>query len=195
MIKLNKSVSLLFFALFSILISGLDDGVVYANPNDTPPPLEEMYTQIGYKSVEEAVKEFENHFKREVKLPFIVPPVPFTHQFGRFNDLDDDLNDSLDIEFINEKSPVNHYKVLIRPVIHKIPIRNKDVLKVIELRNGNDAKFIEVSGFNVLVFESDNWQYMIGIDKRVANQVTSDLLVEIANSIDYVPKRRDSLLK
>jgi hypothetical protein len=99
----------------------------------------------------------------------------------------------LDIEFINEKSPENHYKIDIRPVKHKIAIRDKSVLKVFKLRNGNDAKYIEISGFNVLVFERDNWQYMISIDKRVSNTVTLEMLVEIANSIDYVPEKRSSL--
>lgn len=191
--KLKKSVPLLLFLFSSVLFCGINNGTVYANLNDMSPPLEEMYTQIGYKTVEEAVIEFENHFKKDVKLPFLVPSIPFTHYFGRFNDLKTAINNSLDIEFINEKSPENHYKIDIRPVKHKIAINDKSVLKVFKLRNGNDAKYIEISGFNVLVFEIDNRQYMISIDKRVSNTVTPEMLVEIANSIDYVPEKRSSL--
>ena len=36
---------------------------------------------------------------------------------------------------------------------------------------------------NFLVFEKDNWQYMIGIDKKVSNKVTPEILIDIANSI------------
>jgi hypothetical protein len=190
--KLKKSGPLLLFLFSSVLFYGINNGTVYANLDDMS-SIEEMYTQIGYKTVDEAVKEFESHFKKDAKLPTLMPSIPFTHYFGRFNDLEAVINDSLDIEFINEKSPENHYKIDIRPVKHKIAIRDKSVLKVFKLRNGNDAKYIEISGFNVLVFERDNWQYMISIDKRVSNTVTLEMLVEIANSIDYVPEKRSSL--
>lgn len=42
-----------------------------------------------------------------------------------------------------------------------------------------------ISGFNVLVFDKDNWQYMLSIDKRASDKVTAENLVQIANSIDY----------
>lgn len=189
---MNKWISLLLL-IFSILIYGINTDKVCANENDKPPSYEEFFSEIGYKTVEEAIKEFEQHFKQDLKLPLRIPPIAFTHYFGRFNDLEGDINDSLDIEFINEKSPENYYKIDIRPVKHKIAIRNKSVLKVFKLRNGNDAKYIEVSGFDVLVFERDNWQYMISFDKRVSNTVTPEMLVEIANSIDYIPEKRSSL--
>lgn len=44
---------------------------------------------------------------------------------------------------------------------------------------------MEISGFNVLAFEREDWQYMLWIDKRVSNKVTPEVLVDIANSIDY----------
>jgi hypothetical protein len=193
-IKLNKRFSILLF-LFSIVICLITNGKAYANPNDTPPPLEEMYTQIGYKTIEEAVNEFENHFKKDVKLPFIVPSIPFSHQFGRFSeDKEYDINDSLGIELINEKAPENHYKIDIRPLKNKINFMNRGNQKVITLKNGQEAIYINEKYYNLLVFEKDDWQYMLGIDKRVANKVTEEILVTIANSIDYVPKKKSSLL-
>lgn len=42
-----------------------------------------------------------------------------------------------------------------------------------------------ISGFNVLVFERDGWQYMLSIDKRVSDKVTPETLLDIANSIEY----------
>lgn len=38
--------------------------------------------------------------------------------------------------------------------------------------------------FRFLVFEKDNWQYILGINKELANKVTPKVLVEIADSID-----------
>ena len=181
---MKKSISY-FMLVFSFLISGVMAGTVNANVNEKPQPLEEIYPEIGYKTVEEAVKEFEQHFKRDLKLPLRIPPINFTHYFGRFSDLDGDLNDSFEIKFISDESPENHYKINVRPVNHKIPIKDKYIFKVFKLKNGNEAKYMEYRSFGALVFERDNWQYMLSIDKRISDKVTPEILVEIANSIDY----------
>ncbi|GIN39282.1 hypothetical protein [Heyndrickxia oleronia] len=44
---------------------------------------------------------------------------------------------------------------------------------------------MNVSGFNILVFERDTWQYFLSIDKRLSRKVTLEMLVDIADSIDY----------
>ncbi|WP_342541742.1 hypothetical protein MHH33_10955 [Paenisporosarcina sp. FSL H8-0542] len=51
------------------------------------------------------------------------------------------------------------------------------------LNNGQKAIYFEHQLFNFFVFESGNWQYMLGIDKRVS-KVTPATFVEIANSIE-----------
>jgi hypothetical protein len=181
---MNRNMTLYSFIL-SVLICLTINGTVYANTNDKPQPYEEIYPEIGYKTVEEAVKGFEQHFKQSLTLPLRVPPITFTHHFGRFNDLEGDLNDSFEVEFISDKSPENHYQIDVRPLKYKIPIRDKYVLGVYKLKNKNEATYMNISGFNGLVFERDNWQYMLSVDKRVSEQVTPEILVEIANSIDY----------
>lgn len=181
---MNKRVSLLLL-IFSMLICGADNDTVCANKNDKPPPYEEFFPEIGYKTVEEAIKEFEQHFKQDLKLPLKVPPIAFTHYFGRFNDLEGDNNDSLNIEFVSEISPENHYKIDIRHLKNKITLRDKGNQQIYTLKNGQKAIFIVERIANILVFEKDNWQYMLGIDNRIANKVTPEILVEIANSIDY----------
>jgi hypothetical protein len=45
----------------------------------------------------------------------------------------------------------------------------------------------------MIVFEKDNWQYMLSIDKRVSKQVSIQSLIEIANSIDYSTKKKKLL--
>jgi hypothetical protein len=170
-----------FFHLFilGIILCWIHSGTANAS-NDKQRPLEEIFSEIGYKSVEEAVQEFEHHFNQDIKLPLRVPPIDFTHHFGRFNDLEGEINDSLEIDLISDESAEHHYKINVRPAKYKIPLKAKNVFK---LKNGNDAIYTNVSGFNLLVFERDGWQYILSIDKRVSEQVTPAVFVEIANSI------------
>lgn len=164
---------------FIILIGGVNN--VSANAfNNQPRPLEEIYFEIGYSTVEEAVSEFEQHFKKDVKLPVRVPPITFTHHFGRFNNLEGDVNDSLEVVFLNEDFPGLHFKIDIRPVSHKIPWSVNDTHK---LQNGSNAQYINVANFNLLVFEREAWQYILSVDKKASGQVTAEVLVEIANSV------------
>lgn len=72
------------FSIIFIVISLSANKMVYANPNDRPLTLEECYIKMGYKSGEEATKEFENHFKENVKLPSMKPAIPFTHRYGEW---------------------------------------------------------------------------------------------------------------
>ncbi|UAT32934.1 hypothetical protein K7T73_20025 (plasmid) [Bacillus badius] len=52
------------------------------------------------------------------------------------------------------------------------------------LKDGQKAIYIAERHFRFLVFEKDNWQYILGINKELANKVTPKVLVEIAYSID-----------
>jgi hypothetical protein len=144
---------------------------------------ENIYREIGYQSVTKAVREFENSFSVAVNLPTRLPPVEFTHCFGRFNDLEGDVNDNLEVTFISERFPENHYKIDIRPKTSKIKVSANQVVKTVGLTEGQNGTFIRVPGFDVLVFEKDNWQYILSIDKRISQQGT-DLLVKIAESLD-----------
>jgi hypothetical protein len=194
-IHLKKGVRFMTKISLIVLLLSISIGIsgkVFANTSNITRAFEEIYPEIGYESVEEALKACEKHFKQDLKLPLRQPPIAFTHQFGRFSNLDGDINDSFEVEFISDQSPENHYIIDVRPAKHRITIPDKFVLKSFKLKNGNVATYINVSGFNVLVFERDHWQYMLNIDKRVSTKVTSEMLVEIANSIDYEPKRRSS---
>lgn len=177
---MNRFISLLLISFSLLFLLS-----IYASANDKPRSYEEIYPEVGYTTVEDAVNEFEQHFKQKLKLPLRVPPISFTHQFGRFNDLDGDSNDSLEVIFINEKVSENHYQIIVRPIMNKIPIKEEYVLKTFELKNGIKATYMTISGFNALVFESGDWQYMLNIDKRASNKITPETLLDIANSIDY----------
>jgi len=117
-------------------------------------------------------------------LPKIKPSIPFSHQFGRFyEDKEYNINDLLEIKFVNEKAEENNYKIDIRPLENKIIFKDRGNQKAYTLKNGQKAIFFEHQLFNFFVFENGNWQYMLGVDKRVS-KVTPDTLVEIANSIE-----------
>ena len=183
--KLDKSKSLLL-VLFGILICGLYYGTVNAKPNDTPQSFGEIFTEVGYKSVADALGDFEHHFNQELKLPTRVPPISFTHYFGRFSNLDGEINDTLEVKFISDQLPDNHFKMDVRPIQHKITFE-KYKSKIFKLKNGTNATYIDdlKVGFNLLVFERDNWQYVFSIDADVSDKVTPEILVQIANSIDF----------
>ncbi|MGE7918245.1 hypothetical protein ACQKM9_04755 [Viridibacillus sp. NPDC093762] len=156
--------------------------------NDKPSPYEKIYPEMGYKTVIAASNEFEQHYNEKLELPLRVPPISFTHYFGRFSE----YNHSFEVVFINDQASENHYKVDIRPIQERIPNRKRYVLNTFELKNGNEATLMRISDFNVLVFERGKWQYMLSIDKRVSAKVTAEILVEIANSIDYPSAKEGS---
>ncbi|MCT8137854.1 hypothetical protein H1D32_08860 [Anaerobacillus sp. CMMVII] len=181
---MKKCIYLLSFVLSIVFSTNIDKG--YAIVNDRPRPFEEAYIEIGYKSVEEALINFEKHFNQRLALPLRVPPIVFTHKFGRFNDLEGALNDSFEVEYVNENSGKNHYMIKVKHIDHKLKIPSKYVLNDYTLKNGKKAQFIKIStNFKALVFERDCWQYTLSIDSGVSQQVTPEVLVEIANSIDY----------
>lgn len=169
----------------SILMFGTIDKTVYANSNDKPQPLEEFYPEIGYKTVDEALNEFEKHFNKNLKLPLRVPSINFTHYLGRFNNLDGEINDSFEVQFISDESPENHYKINVRHSKDKINFSKSEIIKVYKLKDGQNALYASNRTANVLIFEKGNWQYMLSVDKRVSDKVTPETLVQIANSIDY----------
>lgn len=95
MIRTISLLSISFCLLFFV--------TAYATVHDKSRSYEEIYPEIGYKTVEEALNDFEHHFKQRLKLPMRVPPISFTHYFGRFNDSDGNSNDSFEVTFISDK--------------------------------------------------------------------------------------------
>ncbi|WP_244951523.1 hypothetical protein [Sutcliffiella horikoshii] len=153
--------------------------------NYTSEEFQESLFEIGYKSIYEAINEGNEHFNQEIALPVQLPPVAFTHSFGRFDNLDGDVNDKYDIEYVNKDTPQNHYKISIQPVKYGMDFRDNHIDQKIKLDDGNEAIYSTkaVNGFNLLVFERDKFQYILSVDKRISDIATSDILVEIANSI------------
>ncbi|MFJ7737387.1 hypothetical protein ACIQ2D_13830 [Lysinibacillus sp. NPDC097287] len=181
---MNKTISL-FLVIFCLLFL-----TVYAMANDEPRPFEEIYTKIGYKTVEAAADDFEQHFQQKLILPLRVPPISFTHHFGRLNDLDGENNDSFEVKFISDQFSEHHYKIDIRPIKYKVSIKKEDILGTFTLKNGTTSTYMTFSDFNALAFENDDWQYMLCINKQVSDKVSPEILVDIANSMDYSTEQK-----
>ncbi|MGE7667554.1 carbon monoxide dehydrogenase [Ureibacillus composti] len=180
MIKLKKN-SLFPLISFCILICALNYGTVNANPDYTTPSFEEQFREMGYKTVVEAVKEFENHCNCSVKLPTMIPSIPFTHEFGEFyEDKEYEINDSLQIRLVNSEIRNNIFKIDIRPLKNKLDFEGEKYT----LQDGTEGVYFESHLFNFFVFEKYNLQYLIGIHNKAANIETPEVLVDIANSIN-----------
>ena len=145
--------------------------------------FERGYSEIGYKEVNIALQESKDHFNRNIALPTQLPPVTFTHNFGRFNNLEGDANDEFEITYINKDLTQNHYQIRIKPVKYKLEFREEQIDQIIKLNNKSTAIYSTKNPLDLLAFEKNGWQYILLIDKRISDKVTKEGLVEIANSI------------
>src|SRR5687767_4845678 len=94
-----------FIVKLSFLTCVTFAGSVSANTMEMPKPLEQIYSEIGYKAVEEAVTEYESLFKKDVQLPFQLPSIPFTHSFGRVNNSKEGMDEYLEVTYIHDMKP------------------------------------------------------------------------------------------
>ncbi|MDF2946566.1 MAG: hypothetical protein K0S51_1245 [Bacillales bacterium] len=130
-----------------------------------------------------AVSDFEKHTNMELKLPTKLPQLDFTYYNESFSE--EPLNESLRLTYMNLEKPEVHYFIEVRRLKYKLKDKHMDVLREYRLENGRTAKLINFSGFNTLVFEDYNFQYILNVDKRVENKVPNEELVEIANSLEH----------
>jgi hypothetical protein len=145
--------------------------------------LEKSLLEIGYKEVNVALQESKDYFKRDITLPTQLPPVTFTHNFGRLNHSFGKENDEFEIAYMNDHVGQNHYQIRVRPVQYKLEISDEKIDHTIKLNDGSAAIYSTKLALDVLVFEKDKWQYTLLVDKKISNTVTKEVLVDIANSI------------
>ncbi|MDN4492750.1 carbon monoxide dehydrogenase [Ureibacillus aquaedulcis] len=148
-----------------------------AIPRLTDSYFEDHSRRVGYKTVNEAIKEFEKDCNFEVKLPTLMPKIPFTHEFGSLNNENGIKNNILEILYVNRKLKGNQFKIEIRKEETHFDG------EIYRLHDGKNGIYFEDHLFTYLVFEQNNLQYQIGLDKKVANQDTVKVLIEVADSI------------
>ncbi|ATP40873.1 hypothetical protein CSE16_12915 [Solibacillus sp. R5-41] len=145
--------------------------------------FEKKFLDIGYEEVNKAVEKSKKHFKQEIALPLQIPPITFTHNFGRFNNSEGSDNDSLEIKYINKNTGENHYQIQVRPIDFKVKFEGEKIDRTLKLNDGNDAIYsTAVTGFNILTFDKNGLQYILSLDKKVSDNAL-EILMEIANSI------------
>jgi hypothetical protein len=81
--------------------------------------------------------------------------------------------------------PKNHYMIRVHPVKYGLPIRKEHIDQALKLKDRSKAVYATkiVRGFNLLVYERNGFQYVLSVDKRISDKVTSKILMEIANSV------------
>nr|WP_304220254.1 hypothetical protein [Fredinandcohnia onubensis] len=177
-IKILKILVLCIILTFSISYG--------AKANYTSEEFQQSLFDIGFKEVNAALQDSIDHFKKDIALPVQIPPIEFTHSFGRLTDLDGDINDGFEIEYRHINKPKNHYMIWVKPVKYGLPIRKGHIDQTLKLKDGSKAIYSTkvTKGFNLLVFEKNGWQYVLNINKIVSDQVKPEILVEIANSVN-----------
>lgn len=156
-----------------------------AKANYTSVEFQQSFFELGYKGIHEALVENNNHFKQDIALPVQLPPIAFTHGFGRFSNLDGESNDKLEIVYLNKDVPQNHYKIFVQPVKYRLIFKEDLIDQRLKTNDGNEALYSTkaVRNFNLLVFNKNEFQYILSVDKRISDKVTPELLIEIADSI------------
>lgn len=148
--------------------------------------FEKSFYASGYREVYQALNESQKHYKKAIRLPIQVPSLPYSHIFGRFNDLDGEENDGLEVEYINKDAPQNHYMIGIRHIKYKLTVPERYISKVVKLKDGSIALISNqklARRFYVLVFEHDGWQYTLSLDSDNHEYLNSKTLVDAANSL------------
>ena len=176
--KLNKIFPfLLLFVIYLFVETNV--GTAFADVQDTTPYFEDHSVRVGYKTVDEAVSEFEKNCDCVVKLPSMIPDLQFTHEFGAFyKDYKDRQKDLLQIRFVNREQKNNIFKIDVRP--RKVSYEGKEYT----LQDGTKGIYVEHHIFHVFVFEKNNLQYIVSIDKNVADIDPTEVLMAVANSIN-----------
>ncbi|WP_332645690.1 hypothetical protein [Lysinibacillus sp. 54212] len=150
--------------------------------------VEEDYYELGYKSISNAIREAESYYKSNIDLPIELPPLDFTHSFGRFNG----KHLGLEIEYLNEEKHFN-YIINIFPVEEGVKLFSSTDSKIL-LKDGTQA-YYSTSGTNskkifIFMFNKNNWTYILSIEEDLLDKPLPTL-VGIANSFER--KISDSL--
>lgn len=183
------------FILVCLLLGGIltlqTTAAAAAPSGDKPPPVDQFLLDNGFEPVESALKKCEADAHRQLSLPYKLPPVAFTLQLAQYSGCSNGINEKLRIRYLNENYPEYHYWIEVRLSKNKTDFRNKHHV-IYKLNDGSDAEYIEYqapemmkvkSGFNILVFNHDGWQYRLTVDYRIQKQVPAEVLVAIANSV------------
>lgn len=142
--------------------------------------IEEYYEQLGYKSIPQALKEAESYYGMKIELPSKKPPLEITHQFGRFNK----ENDNLELEYINEKNHTNYIINIFSSQIEGSLRYNQGNIVILD---DQTKAYYWITGTEnqrllTLSFKKNNWIYILSAEESLFED-TLTILLNMANSI------------
>lgn len=146
------------------------------------PSIEKQYSQIGFVSVNEAIKSFENHYKRKLELPHNIQenlPFKITHKFGRFHG---DDRGALELEYLNEYNK-GLFSIDIAPEDKDLPKRS--IEKKLVLKDGTRASYsLKPYDFYYFRFHKNGWVYRFVLKEKGPGYKASLInLIKIAESV------------
>ena len=137
--------------------------------------IEQLYLQVGYKKVEEAVEEFEKLYETKIELPTKFPfEVKFS--FGRVTNHNG--FPLLELEHSNKLTGES----LIINIFPKDKAPKLKINQTFTLKDGTKAKFFESNNIQFLQFQNNKVDYLMSISKRKNADQFKDL-IEIAESL------------
>jgi hypothetical protein len=175
-------VAMMIYKMFIIGVLSLSIAPAAAYASFDNAETQKAMFDLGYESVYEALKESNSYFKCEIELPIQIPPLPFTHVLGRFNENKGEKNGNFEIEYLNQNfSP---YRITVLPKKSEIRWNENNATQTFTLKDGSKGSYFTQTPRNHFIFEKKGWKYFISVHPDVSDVVTPELLVEIANSIN-----------
>ncbi|MFG1732579.1 hypothetical protein PAEVO_15310 [Paenibacillus sp. GM2FR] len=181
--------SILLAGVLSLGISpGDDQGIKESSKNQFQQAIFESRGEL----VEEAVRTCEKHFGTAIFLPPQLPPVAFTHQYGRCYDMKGGLDEHLEVHYQNRYKPEHDYKIELYPLENKQQLNHLSFQES-ELADHTTAKFYKgpINTLQLFVLEKGNWQYLLTAANRTSSKIRQQELTEIAESLIHAVNSKD----
>lgn len=147
-----------------------------------PQAIQHTERDQSYKPLPEAVKQFEDIYKKKVMLPKKLPPFTFTHKLGK---LDNTKPPHLDISYFNAQNSQEHFKMVVRPANGPIQIIPR-VDRTYTMKDGIKIIYRAMSGnaFCFVLFQKNGLEYHLGIRRQAGRKMVVQDFVEIVQSME-----------
>ncbi|MBT2763544.1 DUF3889 domain-containing protein [Paenibacillus sp. ISL-20] len=178
--------------LVGVLSLGISPGNDQGIKKHQDPYDQQAIFESGGELVEEAMRDCEEHFGTSVFLPPLLPPVAFTHQYGRCYDMEGGLDEHLEVHYQNRYKPEHSYKIELYPLENKQHLKHLS-FEESQLSDHTTAKFYKgpINTLRLLVFEKGDWQYLLTAANRASSEIRQQELTEIAESLVHALNSKD----
>lgn len=143
-----------------------------------PQAIEYTERDSGYRPLQEAVKQFEDIYKKKVLLPGT-----FTHSVGKLDNAHKPPH--LDISYYNSQNSREHFKMVVRPANGPIQMIPR-IDRTYTMKDGTKAIYRVMSdhSFCFFLFQKNGLEYHLGIDRQGEQKVQVRDFMEIVQSME-----------